>query len=314
MQQQLCKGRIPLNNCIDALIYFHPKGINQKTKKGFIGSDVQLDIKTARFKHNEETVIIEWTCGDMKKTQKCNIRKYVEPNNNRSLGYHTLFCKKKMLRNKNIITVSCSIHHNNQQPKQDMYTNHSKKRKCKITDFYRYDELAKKKIRRHPNHFKSNNEWRLSSTQVKKIVYLMSEELHQDTLHRLQPTIDCFPAMNGNFQSNCDCTVDSKIGFFDKRYNDITFWKKHIAWAYPQNHTLTIIETIKLFKSRHICGYCCLQMWLPKNSTSYVHMEKYSHVKNLKRQAKAYITIDAFAKSERYQMNMFILYFDFNNK
>ena len=162
--------------------------------------------------------------------------------------------------------------------------------------------------------WRSNNEWRIKSEQLKKIVFLISEELKQDTLEGVQPTIDCFPAVNGRFQRDCDIAVNNKKGFFDLAYNDKSFWAKHVVWAYPQNHRATIVETIRLFRMRNICGYCCIQIWIPNHCATYVHMDKYAFLKQPKRKAKAYVLLGDVAHSENSKLSLMVMFFDFRGQ
>ena len=82
---------------------------------------VQLDIlstnksiykhnnKNTRFQHNNENICIKWECNEELKKQTCSIQKYIVPDNDRALGFHTLFPIELVKKAKGIIKVTCCI-------------------------------------------------------------------------------------------------------------------------------------------------------------------------------------------------------------
>ena len=74
-----------------------------------MASDIQLQILADDYKHDNKTLQVIWKCGQQTKEQICSIRKYIEPDANKALGFHTLFTKKHVEKCKFLFKVTCII-------------------------------------------------------------------------------------------------------------------------------------------------------------------------------------------------------------
>jgi len=80
-----------------------------KSAKGYMASDVQLQILSNNFKHQNRRLQIQWKCNDEHNQQTCSIQRYIEPDTDKALGFHTLFEKEHVKKAKGLFKIKCII-------------------------------------------------------------------------------------------------------------------------------------------------------------------------------------------------------------
>merc|ERR1712228_414063 len=321
---------------LDALVYFYPKGDPGKSKAGYCASDVQIQILSDIYKHNDERIKFEWICGDGRKSQTCSIRKYIEPNTERLLGFHTLFSIQHIKKHRCVIRITCNLQiketnichiesqtelskeDNIEQPSANI--NKTRKRKANqplIFDFPAFKRIKSNKKKQN----QARNDWKLSSKKLMDAIKDISDKLGHDTLLKLLPTIDCFPSLNANsnnkHQPICDHYISEKNGFFTSKYDLSAFWSGHVAWCDPPNDRKIIVATMNLFKTRKMRGYCCVPIWKHEKRKSYIHFDKYKYVGDAKKACKTYTNLKAVAYGKNdhdWTLDVLVFYYDYQNK
>lgn len=244
-------------------------GHENKSAEGYMASDVQLQILSPEeYKHEKKRLRVVWECNGQTMKQTCSIRQYIEPDANKSLGFHTLFKKRDVQLAKGRIKVTCSI-----LPalllKDDMEKNGKKwvrqkkrQRQQSMLDFV-VTKTKKRKLnkgivkkRKYKNYF-IRDDVQFPALQLTEALKRFSNKLGKITLFDLIPSIDCFSS-DDNYQRICKEYITEEQDYFSDKYEDIDFWKNKTAWCFPPYHRKTIVDCINSFKRRKMKGYVCI--------------------------------------------------------
>ena len=263
-----------------------------KTKKGYMASDVQLDILSGDFKHENKRLKVVWKCKNKTMEQTCSIQRYIEPDANIALGFHTLFTKQHVQKAKGLFKIKCIIlppinknnnkkeeltqssreckSNNNKNDKQKKKIKQQIKRKfqMKMDNYFetKMNTPNKRmklksdhqiiKSRPYKNYFIPDNV-RFPNQQLLEAITRISDKLGTTTLFDLLPTIDGFSS-NNNHQNICKEYITKEQDYFSDKYENTHYWKDKIAWCFPPYHRKTIVDCINSFKRRKIKGYICV--------------------------------------------------------
>lgn len=254
-----------------------------KSPEGYMASDVQLDVKIEDFKHENRRLQVTWECNGEIMQQTCSIQRYIEPDANKALGFHTLFKKQFVHKAKGLFKIQCEILspmiiEDNRKEEEELTQstreciNHTekniklkKKRKIqgKIENYFKSNKRRKlnphyKEVKSRPykNYF-IKDDVRFPKQQLDVAIRRISDKLGTTTLFDLIPTIDCFSS-NNNHQSICKEYITKEQDYFCDKYENSDYWKNKIAWCFPPYHRKTIVDCINSFKRRKIKGYICI--------------------------------------------------------
>ena len=273
-------------------------GHKGKSSNGYIAGDIQLQILSDEFQHQDEEIQFIWDCGGNTKSQRCPLRKYIEPDTDRALGFHDLFTKKEVMDHGGIIKVICNIRPNKKDTRQcngisrhksaasskmendddiELETDrNSKIQTNEPNDAIRLEEkhqnLKRKKAVQTTLNFqplrkkqKVNHKPPPYTWEHKRFDSSIINEVFGRTCDQLGMSTSFGViatidcfATERNRQKVCRKYITKEMDFFNARYDSVGFWKDHVAWCYPPNDRRLFERILEKFRRRKMRGYLCV--------------------------------------------------------
>lgn len=243
----------------------------KESNKGFMASDVQVELLSNKICHDEykcKKLTVIWKCGNKTQSQTLSLSKYIK-NQNKALGFHSLFTIKNAVENKwkfKVVLIVTNIQ-SSSSTNAIVKKNKHKLRNLKNQTIFECLGIKNNKIgqtktskyiniaRPYKHYLTIKDETRISGYQLKLAITKVCNKLKKETLFDIGiPTIDCF-ASDTNYQTMCSQYITKKDDYFSLKYDDISFWHGQIAWCFPPYHRKTIVDTINSFKKRRMKGY-----------------------------------------------------------
>ena len=309
---------------LDALIYWYPNAIsNPKTKKGYFGSDCQIQHLAKHFTNPDyvgtDLYILDiiWKCGNLIEQIS---QPFIEYNVSAAYGFSSIFTEKVLNDNGRRIKITIKLYKRIVKPDklQCKIMKSKRMKQIKLKDYVTKQYQIKCNSRKLTVSIKNKQKQkqyfynsRISSIQLDDILQQFAYKLGEPDLFNLIPTIDCF-ATSINYQKICKTYITEEMDFFSYNYDDLCYWDKHVAWVFPPLSSKITQLCLNKFKSRKMRGFLCVP-YLPKTYKWYYRVQQLSkeYVQMNGRDKENDIFIANKSEIDRCTFDIIVYYFDF---